>query len=961
MKKLRVLALAMCLIMALSTVLPVLGFTAGAEGLGDPTRFEELRAINYYKEVYGSPEAKLATMTRAVENEQFALYVQEFTAEVCVVDKLTGQMLFTNPYDVADSDATDGIKNELLSQIAINFTSIHEGMSDNFNSYIDSAEQAQVKIKLIRNGIRVEYALGATNKKRILPYQIEKSRFEDHILRPMYEATKKGDMSFEEYMTLKFSEDYAEQNKASATEGFEFGRFITFYALLDLSDPTLTAREQSSIRTNYPITEQMAIYVLDPDMKVTEMDSCQDYIRTFTKYSLEDMLSDHDMVGFEMEDTSPAVFRMALEYTLEKDGFQVRLPARGISFDSSVYSLNTIQILPYMGAGRTPVLQKEGEAREDGAIRYDDGYNFIPDGSGAIVDFRQNTKNTKISGTLYGGDFGFYNSVSATTASYQTWRAPVFGTVYTSDTVTKTPRRDAEGNVIMSEDKKTPLYDVTVNEPVSQGYVAFLVEGESLTRIDSVNGGNTHEYHSVYPTFFARQSDSYPLDGITVSGAEAIYTKNIDRKYVGNYTLKYRMLFGDEADYLGMANAFRAYLISEGVLEKLAEEKDGIDLYLDLIGSIDTTKKVLGVPVEAKAELTTFENAKTILDELKAAGVSQQVIRYVGWMNGGLRSTAPTKIKVQKELGGEDGLKELISYVQSQGSQIYMDFDFAYVRRMAMFDGWDEDDHAAKTIDGKPAYFKTYNPIIQAFNSQVAYVVSAKAMTEFYRDINEKYAGFFGDGSKNISAGSLGYALNSSQDEDFPLNREDAKDYTKSALAEIAAGYENVILENGNFYTWGYADTILDIPLDSSNRNTATAEIPFLGIVLHGYMKYTGEAINLSGDYEYTILKTIENGANPYFVLAYDNIGELKTNGYSEYYAVEFATWKETIIEEYKLLSGVLDPLQNHEIINHEILENRVVCVTYANNTKIYLNYNNFAVTVEEFEIPAMGFQTVIA
>ena len=116
------------------------------------------------------------------------------------------------------------------------------------------------------------------------------------------------------------------------------------------------------------------------------------------------------------------------------------------------------------------------------------------------------------------------------------------------------------------------------------------------------------------------------------------------------------------------------------------------------------------------------------------------------------------------------------------------------------------------------------------------------------------------------------------------------------------------------------------------------------------------EAINMAGDYEYTLLKTIENGANPYFVVAYENIPELKINGYSEYYAVEYGVWKETIVEEYKKLNEVLAPLQNQLIVGHDIIAERVVKVTYENGTEIYLNYNNFAVTADTLEIPAMSY-----
>ena len=941
----KVLSLALCLVLTVCMVLPLLTATYAESVLGDKELYEKLKNYSYTTAVFDSPEAKLETMTKVIENERYALHIQEYSAEVCVVDKVTGQMLFTNPYDVADTSASNAIKYELLSQVQLSYKA-NNSENGNLDSFSDAAMSQQINIKLIRGGVRVEYTLGEAIKKRVVPYQIEKNRFEEDILKPLYEATNTSELSFEEYMTFKKSDDLADQAKATAAESFSFGQLIAFYTLYDLSDPSLTAREQSTILATYPVTEKMAIYLLDEKIKATALNTLEQYIRDYTEFSLDDMLAAHEEVGYVMEDGSPAIFKMALEYTLEEDGFQVRLPARGISFDAATYTLETVKILPYLGAGRVG---------QEGAIRQDTGYNFIPDGSGATIAFDQNSKFTQVSGTMYGNDFGFYNSATAATASYQVWRAPVYGTVMESDMVINRNVVDDEGKAVLDKDGNV-VKEFVENRKVKQGYVAFITEGESLTRIDAVNGTGVHDYHSVSTTFFARQTDSYPLDGITVSGGMAVYTKAIDRKYVGNYTIKYRLLYDDQADYVGMANAYRDYLLKNGVLEKLADQGKDIKLYLDLIGAIDTTETFLGVPVATKAELTTFEDAKIILDELKEAGISKQVLRYLGWANGGMASTAPAKLKIVKKLGGDKELKELISYVQEQCSDIYLDLNFSYIKALDSFDGYDEERDAAKTIDGKAAFFQTYNPIVQAYNKQVAFVISAKTIDSYYEKIAEKYTKLFSDGEKTVSLGTLGYALNSSQDEEFPLNREDSKDYTISSLENISKDYDSVLVEKGNYYTWKYTDTVLDIPLDSSNRITTTAEVPFLGIVLHGYMNYTGEAINMAGDYEYTLLKTIENGANPYFVIAYENIPELKINGYSEYYAVEYGVWKETIIEEYKKLNEVLSPLQNQLITGHQIIAERVVKVTYENGTEIYLNYNNFAVTADTLEIPAMSY-----
>ncbi|MBP5288285.1 MAG: hypothetical protein J6Z79_00240 [Clostridia bacterium] len=953
MKKTKILSGVISLILAVSMIAALVPAAVEAKSpFGDPDLYKFLHDIKYQSKIYHSPEEKIATMTKAVENDRYALYIQEYTAEVVVVDKVTGQKLFTNPWDAADSECSISLQDQLLSQIILDYTD-REGSNYKLTSYRDAAEQQQIVVKQIRNGVRVEYTLGAAAKKRIVPRRIERSRFEELILKPFFEATTESEVPFEDYIALKNGSD-DDKMKAESMEAFAFSKVVSFYSLRDLSDPNLTAREQAAMVENYPVTEKMAIYVTDDKIKPADLNTIEGYIKEYTEYSLDDMLSDHEMTEYELEETSPPVFRMALEYTLEKDGFQARLPARGISYDSSTYTLGTIQVLPFLGAGR--VSRKElvtvgGEnAPADTDIRRDVGYNFVPDGSGTIINFDQNTQKTLISGTVYGPDYGFYDIGSAGAASYQTWRVPVYGTVM-------------EETYVVAEDvydrnDETLLLTAAGEYTMKQGFVAFMTEGESLTRIDAAFGGPEHEYNATTTTFFARQTDSYPLDGITVSGGEgtASYTKAIERKYVGNYTMKYRFLWDEEANYVGMANAYRRYLIDEGILPKEIDSKSDVSLYLDLLGDIDTTIQVLGVPVSTKAELTTFENAQTIMDELKDAGVKNQILRYLGWMNGGMASTAPAKMDVEGSLGGEKGLEKLVESVRSAGNQIFMDFDFAYVDTVGMFDGFDDKTDTAKTIDGKAAFFKDYNPVMHAFNTQVAYVVASNRVLPIYSKVAEKYGKLFKDGEKFISVGSLGSALSSSQDEEFPMNREDSKSYTISALERIAEDYDHVIVEDGNAYTWRYADHILDLPLDSSNRTNTTAEVPFLGILLHGYKHYTGAAINLAGDYEYNILKTIESGADPYFVIAYQNTALLKTNGYGAYYAVNYETWKENIISEYKRIDEAMKGVQGQSIISHEILDSRVVKVTYENGCVIYLNYNNFDVVEEGVPLSAMDF-----
>jgi hypothetical protein len=88
--------------------------------------------FNYYKgqlktdkdEPISTAEAKLATMDLRLEKDGYRFYIDAYSGEIALQSIETGETLFSNPYDVGTSTATDNVKKRLLSQIAIEFTEI---------------------------------------------------------------------------------------------------------------------------------------------------------------------------------------------------------------------------------------------------------------------------------------------------------------------------------------------------------------------------------------------------------------------------------------------------------------------------------------------------------------------------------------------------------------------------------------------------------------------------------------------------------------------------------------------------------------------------------------------------------------------------------------------------------------------------------------------------------------------
>ncbi len=829
-----------------------------------------LPTIDYVYQFYASPEEKLASMTKYLEKGNYELYVEPVSGEIAYRNKVTGQILFSNPYDVSQANASDTIKEELLSQIIIKYTDNDAEIE--VNSFKEACARGQIKVKKIKNGVRVEYAMGRMETRKLLPIQIKRERFEELI-------------------KANFPEDTRAMRQLEA-----------YYELKDPFDPTLTERGKRELEASFPICREMAIYVWDPTAAEREKDQMEAYIKTYCpEYTFETLEEDHTITNYVGSDKAPVLFRLSLEYTLDEDGnLDVRLPANGIRFDESAFQLTYISMLPYFGAGSSDF----------------NGYTFIPDGSGTLIRFEDvGSQPLTLTGKLYGEDYAYQEVGSQ---HRETMRLPVYG-VYESSTpmvtvnpttgektTTYIPKLDAEGNEIPKREN---------------AFVAIIEEGDALAHISTEHGGSVHEYNTVFTTFYPRPKDTYNLAEAISVGQNATYTVVSDRKYTGSYRIKYVML-GEknayEASYVGMAKAYREYLIKQGILTEFTEVNDSIPLYIESFGCIQTVERILSMPIEVLKPLTTFDDLKEMYTKLSEAGITNINYKLTGFANGGMNDVAPTKVDFEKVVGDDKGFTDFVSYANSNGIGVYPDFDFANVGSFKMFDGISMGDHLVKTMDDRYTTKRHYDSTLQSFSRGFALAVSPSV----YDYLFDKFSASFSALSPNgVSVATLGTDLNSDFDEDEPYNREDNKGFTTELLANLNETYQNVMTEGGNAYVFPYADHILGVSVDSSRFSRASEAIPFVGMVLHGCVNFTGTPINMAGDTHYEVLKAIENGSAMYFTLSMQNTQLLKEDvEFQRYYSVSYDIWYEDMIEIYKTLNEALAGLQNKQIIDHKFL-----------------------------------------
>ena len=585
-----------------------------------------------------------------------SIYANKYTGMIYYVNNLTGQMLCSNPIAPADLGSTRA-KELLMSQIVIDYVETENPTSSgatDFNSFGQAASRAQISITTINGGLRVNYTLGDTTTRFLLPGMLKAQEFTDSIIVPMLDKFKG---MLEEYCadayvdetTFDFftNESYVPYrngciNDAKNKDGLkkyladmeelmrtcypsskdrvsaeykalramfnDIQKVTQSYALKNPaeyidSDKHSDKDALADMYETYPVTQDgTAIYVYSNyPIDSTKRDISNRIKRNCPEYTFTKMYAQEKEVGYVDESPQKAVFRCALEYTFNSDGsLSASLPASSIVFDESVYTLNSITPLQYFG----------------GLDMRDDGYIFYPDGSGAIIDFddfynEENEIAVEVKSTIYGLDYCYSMLTDIQGVAHRAQvTMPVFGAMTEREATSAT----------------NLLYGV---DTVKDGFFAILEEGASLATL-RVSGGGANIYVGAFAFYNPRPADEFDLSEVLSVGSLGSKYKIVsESKYTGSFSTRYVMLtddvigeglYGKDAyyasDYSGMASYYRNYLKDAGVLTPLRDLGEDIPLYLEVLGAMNITSKFLTFPVTESIPLTSFEDIALIYEEL---------------------------------------------------------------------------------------------------------------------------------------------------------------------------------------------------------------------------------------------------------------------------------------------------------------------------------------------------------
>ena len=591
-------------------------------------------------------------------------------------------------------------------------------------------------------------------------------------------------------------------------------------------------------------------------------------------------------------------FGVTLKVELTEDGLKATIPDSSIIEDSDTY-IGTLAIYPCMGVSYLD--QKEG-------------YMFIPDGNGALIYLEDNEKrfNTGYSSMIYGDDIGFTESTVANLlwGRYEMLNdqnltlAPVYGIAHTDDDL---------------------------------AYLAIVEDGAERATIEAQPNGVNIQYNRAYAKFLLRKRYTQPTSNNSTSGS--FHLVEADRSH-SDLTVRFLFLTGENANYCGMANAYRDYLLDRG--ELVVQEDNSYRTRIDFLGA-EREEFLIGTKA---VTMTTVEDIYGIYEDLAGVGVTDLFSLYKGWQKGGLYDLPITSYKADKNIGSTKELTQLIKDAESK------DISF-YLYNEALRINPDEQNatfNVVKKVNKKVFEESTYKDVYSTFR----FLTPTRSNTL----LNKFAKSYTKQGVSNLALAGITNNLFTYTYSNVAYTRFQAADTYVKAVEELDAS-TNLVMEEPFAYLWKNTEAFLDMPVYMSNYLYEDESVPFLSIVLKGVMPVYADYVNFEANKEEFFLKLIETGSYPSFYITKESAADLIYTNSSNIYSSQYDVYKEEIVSYTSELKAVYEAVAGTVITGHEILDNGVRVVTYSNGVQIYLNYSSAAQTVDGVSIDTMSYKVV--
>ncbi len=658
------------------------------------------------------------------------------------------------------------------------------------------------------------------------------------------------------------------------------------------SNPELTKEEIQEVKLGLgKINSQISITYLTAE-RIDGSVNSNTSSRTVTEYLVNGKCEGF-VVTYDF-DKEVLQIKIPIAYTITETGIKAEILFDLIE-ENGTSTLSSIELLPMFGAARAE----------------DDGYLFIPDGSGAIIEYS-----------------GMYDC-------FPDYQEEVYGADSSVDLDLRMLSK--------SEGVRMPVFGAKVG---SDAYFAIISSGDAVAKINATNSKSSYSLASVWPSFYYRELDEVGLmSKDSVSRAVRLTDPQIAAE---NPIVQYNLLSGEDANYSGMAELYRDYLVDTYELQRLGSQN--VAPVLQAFGKTYSEESFFGIPIDKAVAATTLEDVSSMYESLKAQGVNSPKFFLYGFHKGGYQNKYVSKFGVDGKLGGKSDLKSLINTVGS--GNVYMAYDLLHDYN---YSGLFADSKYVAALN-KITILKQNGMISTgAWKGTISWkLIANKALLKYGSKLVDSFDSDLGCG---IVFENMGTEVYNDFDE---KNHADRDEYVNTYMQLNKAASDkglNVGSDGANIYMVASADIMNEVPLTSSNDLLFTKSVPFYYMVLHGYANISSKPLNGVADVDASVAMCAQFGIMPTYRVTAVESSELKNSNLNFLYNTGFSHWEKAIAEDYALINSISEGLSDKVIVSHNYIGTLSV-TEYENGVKIV--YNESATETVDFEGKSIAPRTVV-
>ena len=583
-----------------------------------------------------------------------------------------------------------------------------------------------------------------------------------------------------------------------------------------------------------------------------------------------------------------------VEYTLEDGLLVVRVPWEGIREESN-FAVTSLEIMPFFGAAGDDI----------------NGYLLYPDAGGGITRFDMAGTRPAILSP------GMWFTYSHRTVSMENFMFPEAQLRHTA---------------------ALPVFGIKYND---NAFLAAITQGKENAGITADPSGRVVNLNRAFFDLHIRNVFNVELHNITVGGLGSLgrTVQRIDRDVIQeDREIKYFFLQGDDANYSGMAQAYREYLISTGQLTSSIEPGSTMPLALNFVMGVTEAQMIM----DSFITMTSFAHVEEILERLRQGGVYDVNAVLQSWTRNGY--APPRYWPPARQLGGTSGLRGLNNYLAGNPNfNVFLENNFIFAGRDV--GGFSSRADVVYNGTNIPLSFQSWNTTLHLLNPAVA--------QSRHRSFLNRMQPF---DNLNMAFMNEGRIVYNDYNTRAPFSKAETVAVWESMFEESSSQMNRVATRGFNQYTFRDIDFMYQVPMRGFGLAITDEFVPFVHMVLSGMVPLSAEPGNLSYDLDIQMLRWIEYGVIPTFTITYEDALELRDTSYNWLFTSSFNTWEARILDVYNEFRDNLGDIFGRQMISHERLSRDVVRVEYDNNIAIYLNYGGETVTVGNVTIPPVSY-----